>query len=100
VCASGPQSVRQNEYSLEYELTFKFTHTKLKFLGNSREWAYAWKQQNFANPILINLTHNVGLSTVQKARARDKYYTVEKAIRHTMSTISSADGHCQQRNLK
>jgi len=43
--------------------------------------------------------HNAGLVVDQKAWTRDRYHTVDKAIRHKMSTISSADGHCQQRKL-
>jgi len=48
----------------------------------------------------MNTSHNAGLLTDQKVRTRDRYYTVDKAIRHTMSTISSADGHCQKRKLR
>jgi len=44
-------------------------------------------------------TDNAGLLKDQKVRTRDRYYTVDKAIRHTMSAISSADGHCQQRKV-
>jgi len=46
------------------------------------------------------LTNNAGLSVVQKVRTRDKYHTVDKAIRHKTSTISSADGNYQLRKLK
>jgi len=48
---------------------------------------------------MIRRTNNAGLLVDQKIRTRDMYHTVDKAIRHTMSTISSADGHCQQRKL-
>jgi len=37
-------------------------------------------------------TYNGILSTDQKIKTRDKYHTVDTAIRHKMSTISSADG--------
>jgi len=50
--------------------------------------------------ISYNLTDNAGLSIDQKVRTQYKYHTVDKAIRHKMSTISSADGHYQQRKLK
>jgi len=45
-------------------------------------------------------THNARLSTDQKVMAHDKYHTVDKVIRHKMSTTSSDDGHCQQRKVK
>jgi len=44
-------------------------------------------------------TDNASLMIDQKVRPRHRYHTVDKAIRHTMSMISSADGHCQQRRL-
>jgi len=42
-------------------------------------------------------SYNAGLVLDQKIRTRDMYRNVDKAIRHTISTISSADGNCQQR---
>jgi len=46
------------------------------------------------------MTNNAGLSVDQKVTTRDKHHTIDKVIRHEMLTISSADGHYQQRNLK
>jgi len=46
------------------------------------------------------ITYNAELSTDQNIRARDNYHIVDKAIRHKMSNVSSADGHYQQRKLK
>jgi len=48
---------------------------------------------------LTTSANNAGLLADQKVRTRDQYYTFDKAIRHTMSRISSADGHCQQRKV-
>jgi len=45
-------------------------------------------------------TNNAELSTDQDIRTRDSYHTVDKAIRHKMSNVSSADGHYRQRKLK
>jgi len=45
-------------------------------------------------------SNKASLSDDQTVRTRDKYHTVDKAIRHKMSTISSADGYCRQRKLK
>jgi len=47
----------------------------------------------------ITFTNNAGLMADQKVMTRDKYNTVDKAIRHTMSTISSADGQWEGRKL-
>jgi len=44
-------------------------------------------------------TNNARLLTDQKIRTRDMYCTFDKAIRHKMSNVSSADGQCQQRKL-
>jgi len=44
-------------------------------------------------------TNNAGLMDDQKVMTRDNYNNVDKAIRHTMSTISSADGQWEGRKL-
>jgi len=44
-------------------------------------------------------TDNAGLLDDQKGKTRDQYYTVDKAIRRKMVTISSADGQREGRKL-
>jgi len=51
-------------------------------------------------PQKVTYSNNAGLLVDKKIRTWDMYHTVDKAIRHTISTISSSDGQCQQRKLK